>query len=189
MIPLKSLVSIRSPVIWPLGIGYVRPSPKPTGTWPQYNFVISRVDYCNSLLAGLPNCHLHRIQLVLNAAARLLYRGQKRGPHHSIAARQTALAPDSGTHPIQNLSADIQVVTWLSATVYSRFFETRGKRVTSIHAALSLKRIADHTCNQNCVWHSSVFRHRANLLEPTSRNREKHCNCKYIQATSQDIFV
>ena len=42
------------------------------------SFVISRVDYCNSLLAGLPNCHLHRIQLVLNAAARLLYRGQKR---------------------------------------------------------------------------------------------------------------
>ena len=42
------------------------------------SFVISRVDYCNSLLAGLPNCHLHRIQLVLNAAARLLYRGQKK---------------------------------------------------------------------------------------------------------------
>ena len=41
-------------------------------------FVIFRVDYCNSLLAGLPNCHLHRIQLVLNVAARLLYRGQKR---------------------------------------------------------------------------------------------------------------
>ena len=39
------------------------------------SFVISRVD---SLLAGLPNYHLHRIQLVLNAAARLLYRGQKR---------------------------------------------------------------------------------------------------------------
>ena len=28
--------------------------------------------------SGVPNCHLHRIQLVLNAAARLLYRGQKK---------------------------------------------------------------------------------------------------------------
>ena len=87
------------------------------------------------------------------------------------------------------MSADIQVVTWLSATVYNGFFETRGERVSSIHAALGLKRIADHTCNQNCVWRSSVFRHWANLLEPTSRNCEKCCNCKYIQATSQDIFV
>ena len=42
------------------------------------SFVISRVDYCNSLLVGLPKCHLHRIQLVMNAAARLLYRGQKK---------------------------------------------------------------------------------------------------------------
>ena len=152
------------------------------------SFVISRVDYCNSLLAGLPNCHLHRIQLVLNAAARLLYRGQKRD-HITPLLRDKLHWLDSGTHPIQNLSADIQVVTWLSATVYSGFFETRGKRVASIHAALSLKRIADHTCNQNCIWHSSIFRHWANLLEPTSRNREKRCNCKYIQATSQDIFV
>ena len=63
------------------------------GNWPVYirrfittktaillvnSFVISRVDYCNSLLVGLPNCHLHRIQLVLNVAARLLYRGQKK---------------------------------------------------------------------------------------------------------------
>ena len=42
------------------------------------SFVISRVDYCNSLLVGLPKCHLHRIQLVMNAAARLLYRGKKK---------------------------------------------------------------------------------------------------------------
>ena len=39
------------------------------------SFVIPRVEYCNSLLAGLPTCHLHRIPLVLNAAARMLYRG------------------------------------------------------------------------------------------------------------------
>src|SRR6218665_2310747 len=37
------------------------------------SFIVSRVDYCNSLLAGLPICQLDRLQSVLNAAARLIY--------------------------------------------------------------------------------------------------------------------
>jgi hypothetical protein len=36
-------------------------------------FVVSRIDYCNSLLAGQPVCQLNRIQSVLNYAARLVY--------------------------------------------------------------------------------------------------------------------
>ena len=36
------------------------------------SFVISRVDYCNSLLAGIPKCLLDRLQSVLNASAKLL---------------------------------------------------------------------------------------------------------------------
>jgi len=36
------------------------------------NFVISRIDYCNSLLTGLPNYALDRLQHVMNAAARKL---------------------------------------------------------------------------------------------------------------------
>ena len=36
------------------------------------NFVISRIDYCNSLLTGLPNYALHHLQCVMNAAARML---------------------------------------------------------------------------------------------------------------------
>src|SRR5664279_2091037 len=34
-------------------------------------FVISRIDYCNSLLANIPHCHLNRLQRVMNAC--LLY--------------------------------------------------------------------------------------------------------------------
>ena len=33
------------------------------------SFVISRIDYCNSLLCGLPSYQLARLQSVLNAAA------------------------------------------------------------------------------------------------------------------------
>ena len=44
------------------------------------SFVISRVDYCNSLLAGAPRYQLDRLQSVLNTAARLLV-GAKKHDH------------------------------------------------------------------------------------------------------------
>jgi hypothetical protein len=37
-------------------------------------FICSRIDYCNSLLIGLPQLHLAPLQSVLNAAARLIAR-------------------------------------------------------------------------------------------------------------------
>ena len=39
--------------------------------------VYSRIVYCNSLLYGVPNCHLHKLQRVQNAAARLIFEESK----------------------------------------------------------------------------------------------------------------
>src|SRR5664279_2211911 len=38
------------------------------------SFVVSKIDYCNSLFAGQPDYVTDRLQLALNAAARLVYR-------------------------------------------------------------------------------------------------------------------
>ena len=37
------------------------------------SFIASRVDYCNSILAGLQTCQLDRIQSALNSSACLIY--------------------------------------------------------------------------------------------------------------------
>ena len=41
------------------------------------SFVVSRLDYCNSLLAGAPRYQMNRLQAVLNTAARLVCRLRK----------------------------------------------------------------------------------------------------------------
>jgi len=41
------------------------------------SLVISRLDYGSATLAGLPACQLDRLQSVLNAVARLIYRSRK----------------------------------------------------------------------------------------------------------------
>ncbi len=40
--------------------------------------VISRLDYCNALLAGLPSCTIKPLQIIQNAAARLVFSEPKR---------------------------------------------------------------------------------------------------------------
>ena len=38
------------------------------------SFVVSRLDYCNTLLYGAPQYQLNKLQMVLNSAARLIFR-------------------------------------------------------------------------------------------------------------------
>jgi len=56
------------------------------------SLVITRIDYCNSILAGLPACRLVPLQLVQNAAARLVLNLDRRA-HISPALQQLYWLP------------------------------------------------------------------------------------------------
>ncbi len=59
--------------------------------------VLSRLDYCNALLAGLPASSIKPLQLIQNAAARLIFNEPKKNARHT-SLHQFALATNSCSH-------------------------------------------------------------------------------------------
>ncbi len=69
------------------------------------SFVISRLDYCNALLAGLLSCTIKPLQMIQNAAARLVFSESKRA--HVTPLFLPALAPGCSSHQVQYTDACI----------------------------------------------------------------------------------
>ncbi len=67
--------------------------------------VISRLDYCNALLAGLPSNTIKPLQMIQNAAARLVFNKPKRA--HVTPLCVLALATSCSSHPVQDTDACI----------------------------------------------------------------------------------
>ncbi len=67
--------------------------------------VISRLDYCNALLAGLSSNTIKPLQMIQNAAARLVFNEPKRARYTSLCL--LALATSCSSHPIQDTDACI----------------------------------------------------------------------------------
>ncbi len=49
--------------------------------------VLSRLDYCNALLAGLPACTIKPLQLIQNAAARVVFNEPKKSSRYPLFIR------------------------------------------------------------------------------------------------------
>ncbi len=77
--------------------------------------VLSRLDYCNALLAGLPANSIKPLQLIQNAAARLIFNEPKRTRHTSV--HQFALATNSCSHKIQGINVCLQNHLWLCTSL------------------------------------------------------------------------
>ncbi len=68
--------------------------------------VISRLDYCNALLAGLPSYTIKPLQMIQNAAARLVFNEPKRA-HVTPLFIALALATSCSSHQVQDTDACI----------------------------------------------------------------------------------
>ncbi len=67
--------------------------------------VISRLDYSNALLAGLPSNTVKPLQMIQNAVARLVFNEPKRARHTSLCL--LALTTSCSSHPVQDTDACI----------------------------------------------------------------------------------
>ena len=79
--------------------------------------VTSRLDYCNSLLYGLPNTQLSKLQRVQNAAARLAYRAP-RFCHISPLLFQLHWLPIRFRIDFKIILLCFKANTWVSSYVY-----------------------------------------------------------------------
>jgi len=56
------------------------------------SLVLTRVDYCNAVVTGLPSTQLNRLRSVINAAARLILSARRRDHNHSAARAASLVA-------------------------------------------------------------------------------------------------
>ena len=59
------------------------------------SLVISKLDFCNSLLNGLPKSSINRLQVVQNSLARVIYPSAKRSDHVSLSLHKLHWLPVS----------------------------------------------------------------------------------------------
>ncbi|KAF7642822.1 hypothetical protein LDENG_00250130 [Lucifuga dentata] len=71
-------------------------------------FVSSRLDFCNVLFSGLPNCAIRSLQLVQNAAARILTK--TRNYDHTTPGLSSLLIPYTPACPLRSLDAALLVI-------------------------------------------------------------------------------
>ncbi len=121
--------------------------------------VLSRLDYCNALLAGLPASSIKPLQLIQNAAARLIFNEPKRT---HVTPHQFALATISCSHKIQGINVCLQITTGseplylnsvLQTYVPSRSFRSASEQRIIVPSQWGTKSLSDFiNCSLLVEW-------------------------------------
>ena len=83
----------------------------------MYSLVISRIDYANCLLHGIPDCLINKLQRVQNAAARLVVRCH-RWDHITPVLKKMHLASLEATQSLRNSATDVSCSTQTGASLH-----------------------------------------------------------------------
>ncbi len=96
--------------------------------------VLSRLDYCNALLAGLPASSIKPLQLIQNAAARLIFNEPKRECTSHLCLSIYQIYTNSCSHKIQGIDVCLQNHHWL-CTSLPKFSTSDLCASRSLHSA------------------------------------------------------
>ncbi|KAF7660853.1 hypothetical protein LDENG_00274040 [Lucifuga dentata] len=107
-------------------------------------FISSRLDYCNSLFSCLTASATSRLQMVQNAAARLLTRTKRR--EHITPVISALLMPYIAPRPLR--SADQKLLH-----IPRSRFKTKGDRVFSVVAPTLWNQLPLNICSVESVQH------------------------------------
>jgi len=146
-------------------------------------FVLSRLDYCNAVLAGLPASTLAPFQRVLHAAARLVLNLRPRD-HVSAALGELHWLPVAQ----QAVHVSPQVIAWSSAGVHHQHVEGSCWRPVIDHVAHGSKRELRSPPYQPSVGWKSIFRRRCQSLEhSTNWPQDSYLFNGHLQTSFKDL--
>jgi len=118
--------------------------------------VISKFDYCNSLLAGLLTSTLNVLQKVQNVAARLICQLRPRD-HVSSYLQQLPMAAHTVTCVVQTIYTNVQNQLWSSSKIHYRPCQhsrcVQLRTVVRRAKARPRRSTVDEFCDNGCSKH------------------------------------
>jgi len=146
-------------------------------------FIWSKVDYCNVLLAGLPRRDLDRLQSVTNAAARLMT-GAHRYDHIMLLLKDLTLVACTWANYIQVVRSHLQLPAWFSTTLPTRSHSADVD--CGHHPRLPCWCWCPST---HRTWWLSICRRWASCLEYPTRLHHRLFTIAHFQTISQDLSI
>ena len=144
------------------------------------NFVISRIDYCNGPLFGLPAYQLHRVQQVLNAAAGMIFGGK----------RQDSIIPL--LVKLHWLSLVEHVHFKICLTVYKSLNGSSPEYISRVPEAsdwLSDAWSSSGTDDHQRIWKTIVCFCWSVLLESDARPCQTVAICRHLQTAPENASI
>ena len=121
-----------------------------------YAFVSCRLDYCNSLFAGVPTCDITRLQSVQNAAAHL-FGGISKFKSVQLVLRDV-VTTSQWTYHFQVGASDVQSPSWTDTILSDCYVCSCGKHSSPTSGSLCCWWwLGCASCKEHQPWRSQFF--------------------------------